>query len=149
MEDVGQDQCRRRRFIRFRSAGGRRGAFIRRFPDVADKAKPLAREGPDQALLFAIVADRLAHRVDVACERRLGDDASGPDRIQKGILADDVLAVLHEVEQEIENLRADRHDLGIPGQLPPIRVERKVFEQVLHLRAPSPGSMALSVRPSP
>jgi hypothetical protein len=48
------------------------------------------------------------------------------------------LAVLHKVEQQIENLRADRDDLGIPGQLPPVRVERTISKQVLHFGAPSP-----------
>ena len=83
-----------------------------RFPDLADEAESLARDGADQALLLAAVADRLAHRVDVAGQSRFGNDASGPDRVQKGILADDVLAVLHEVKQQIEDLRADRNDLG-------------------------------------
>ena len=81
---VGQDQCRRRRFIRFRSAGGRRGALIRRFPDVADKAKPLACEGPDQALLFAIVADRRAGGVDGGASRWIPRQCGPPTRCRAG-----------------------------------------------------------------
>src|SRR6202008_4567366 len=38
----GQDQKWGGRFIRFRRAGDRRDTMIRRFPDIADKAKPLA-----------------------------------------------------------------------------------------------------------
>src|SRR5262249_42071185 len=72
---------------------------------------------------------------------RFGNDASGPDRVQKGILADDVLAVLHEVKQQIEDLRADRNDLGMPGQLTPVRVERIISKQILHLALRRLGSM--------
>ena len=70
-----------------------------------------------------------------------GDDAPGPHRVQQVILADDVLAVLHEIEQQIEDLRPDRNGLGMPGQLPPIRVERIVSEHDTALRrSVAPGA---------
>jgi hypothetical protein len=106
-----------------------------------------AGDRPDQALLFTAVTDRLAHGVDVAGQGRFGDDAPAPDHSQQVVLADDVLAILHEVEQQVEDLRPNRDGLGMPGQLPPIGVERVLSEQILHFRAPSPRSMNLSVRP--
>ena len=85
------------------------------FPDLADEAESLAGDGPDQALLVAAVADRLAHRIDVAGQGRLRDDPPAPHRRQQIVLADDVLAVLHEMEQQVEDLRPDRNRLAMPG----------------------------------
>jgi hypothetical protein len=84
----------------------------------------------------------------MAGQGRFSDDAATPDRLQQVILADDVLAVLDEVEQQVEDLRPDGNSLGMPGQFPSIRVERIVFEQILHFRAPSPRSMKPSVQPN-
>ena len=47
---------------------------------LADKAKTFSRDGADQLLILAAVADRLARGVDPARQRRLGDDAAVPDR---------------------------------------------------------------------
>ena len=46
----------------------------------ADEADALARDGADQPLLVAAVADRLARGVDAAGQRRVRHDAAAPDR---------------------------------------------------------------------
>jgi hypothetical protein len=74
----------------------------------------------------------------VAGQGRFRDDPAAPNGIKQVILADDALAVLHQEEQQIEDLWPDRHGLGMPGQLPPIRVERIFSKHVLHYGAPSP-----------
>src|SRR5262249_59857461 len=84
----------------------------------------------------------LGQGVDVGGEGRLGDDAPAPDRLQQVILANDVLGVLDEVEQQVEDLWPDGDGFGLAGQLPPIGVECIVSEQIVHFRAPSPGSMS-------
>ena len=106
------------------------------FLDVADEPESFAGDRADQALLLAAVADRLAHRIDVTGQGRFGDDPPTPHRIQQIILADDALAVLHQVEQQVEDLRPDRNRLGPPGELPPVGVEHVVSEHELHVGAP-------------
>ena len=69
-------------------------------PHLADETESLAGDGSDQALLFAAVADRLAHRIDMAGQGRLGDDPPAPDRLQQIVLADDMIAVPHQMEQQ-------------------------------------------------
>ena len=64
------------------------------FPDLANEPESLAGDGADQALFLAVVADRLADRIDVTGQGRLGNDPSAPHRVQQIILADDVLTVL-------------------------------------------------------
>ena len=107
-----------------------------RFPDLADEPESLAGDGSDQALFLAAVADRLARGIDMAGEGRFGDDASAPHHVQQLILADDVLTVLHQIEQQVEDLRPDRNGLGAPRELPSFRVEHVVLEPVLHFGPP-------------
>ncbi len=106
------------------------------FPDIADEAKPFSGHRLDQMLFLAAVADRFAHRVDMAGQGRFRDDPPAPHRVQQAVLADDMLAVLHQVKQQVEDLRTDRDGLRPSRQLPPLRVEHAVFENELHVSAP-------------
>ena len=74
---------------------------------VADEAQALARDGADQPLLLAAVADRLARGIDAAGQGRLRHDPAAPDRSDEIVLADDAVAVLHQVDQQVEHLRLD------------------------------------------
>ncbi len=67
---------------------------------------------------------------------RFRDDPSAPHPVQQLILADDVLAVLHQIEQQVEDLRPDCNGLGAPRELPPFRVEHVVLEHELHFGPP-------------
>jgi hypothetical protein len=49
-----------------------------------------------------------------------------------------MLAVLHQVKQQVENLRSDRDRLASTGKLPPIGVEHEVLKLVSHVAPCSP-----------
>src|SRR5262249_12713908 len=66
----------------------------------ADKTDALAGNSADQGLLLTAVADRSARRIDAAGQGRFRDDTPAPNRLQEIVLADDAIAVLHEVDQE-------------------------------------------------
>ena len=104
--------------------------------NVANEPESLAGDRSDQELFPAAVADRLARRIDMTGERQFGDDPSAPHHIQQLILADDVQTVLHQIEQQVEDLRPDCNRLGAPRELPPFRVEHVVLEPVLHFGPP-------------
>jgi hypothetical protein len=94
-----------------------------------------------QALALTAVADGFARRVDVTGQCRLRDDSPGPHGIQELVLADDVLAVPYQMEQQIEDLRPDGDLLGAASELPPARIYYVVLERVLHVpshRRPPP-----------
>ena len=44
-----------------------------------------------------------------------GHDAAAPDRRDQIVLADDAVAVLHQVNQQVEHLRLDRNQLARRG----------------------------------
>src|ERR1700722_8258713 len=85
----------------------------------ANEAQALARECADQLLVLAAVADRLSRGVDAAGQRRIRRDPAAPDRSDEIVLADDAVAVLHQVNQQVEHLRLYGNKLGIAAQLAP------------------------------
>ena len=98
----------------------------------ADKAETLARDRADDVLLFATVADRLAHRRDAAAQRRFGDNAPAPDRGDDIVLGDNTVAVLKQIDKEIKDLRLDLNLSRAAPQLAAADVERIVSENELH-----------------
>ena len=142
---VGQRQGRARlvlAVIRRRIGGaGRRHV---RWPDAvrlgahgADETQALAWDGADQALAFAAVADRVACRVDAAGQRRVRHDAAAPDRGDEVVLADHAVAVVQQVNQQVEYLRLNRDASGTAAQLAPVGVKRVIGEAELHVGAPT------------
>jgi hypothetical protein len=59
---------------------------------------------------------------------RLGDYTSDPYRIDQIVPADDVLAVLRQVNQQVENLGRSGNDLGGPKEFSPVQVEHAVIK---------------------
>jgi len=53
----------------------------------------------------------------------------GPYRIDQVVPADDALAVLYQVGQQVENFGRGRNGLGRPGELPPLQVEHAVVKR--------------------
>src|SRR3546814_12212148 len=82
-------------------------------PHLGHEAIPLAGNRANQELLPTAVADRLAHRIDMAGESGLRDDPAAPDHLNQVVLGDDALAVLHQVKQQVEGLRPDRDRLEL------------------------------------
>jgi hypothetical protein len=78
---------------------------------------------------------------------RFRDDPTSPHDIQQLILADDVLTVPHQIEQQVEDLRPDRDRLGAPRELSPVRVEHVVTEHELHFGAPSSRAQIVGTWP--
>src|SRR6266478_3300205 len=86
----------------------------------------------------AAVADRLAHRVDPAGHCRFGHDPAAPDRLQQVVPADDAVAVLHQVNEKVEDLRFERDQLAAPPEFAPIYVKYMIAKDKPQIRS-SPG----------
>ncbi len=98
------------------------------FPHITDEPEALPRDRSEQVLLLAAVADCLADRVDMTGQGRFGNDPAAPHRIQQAILADHAVAVLHEIEKQIEDLRPNRNRFVPARQLSLLGVEHAVSE---------------------
>ena len=96
---------------------------VRRFHDRAHEADALARQGADELLLLAAVADRLAGGVDAARERRIGHDPAMPDRSDEIVLAHHAMAILQQVYQQVEHLGLERDRSGAPSQLAAVKIK--------------------------
>jgi hypothetical protein len=96
-----------------------------------DETNPLAGDGTDQRLPLAAVADRPTGGIDAAGQGGFGDDSPVPDRFDELVLGDDPLAVSHQMDQQIEDLRLDRHKLRTAPELAAIDVQR-VAKQESH-----------------
>ena len=103
---------------------------------ISDEAKTLARDGADHGLVLAAVADRRSRGVDAAGQRRFRDDAAVPDALDQIVLGDDAVAVLYQVDQQIEHLRLDGDRLTATGQFTQAGVEDVVGKLELHNRIP-------------
>ena len=140
---AGRSECR------LAEEGRRDGAVsncsslaVRRLPgdrgyvDVSDEAKALSRNGADDGLILAAVANRSARGVDAARQGRFGDDAAVPDSLDEIVLADDAVAIFDQVDQQVEHLRLDADILAGPGQLAQPRIQHMVGKMKLHMFAP-------------
>src|SRR5215204_6301318 len=107
----------------------RRSRFCRRSSSYlarlhgCDEPKALSRDRSDQRLRVAAVADRLAGSIDPAGQGRLCDMSSLPDLVDQFFLADDAVAILHEMHDEVEYLRLKRDRHILPAQLARIGVK--------------------------
>src|SRR6185503_12496796 len=102
--------------------------------DAADKAEAALVDGADQPLCLAVIADDLTDRLDPARESRLRYDAAMPDRFEDVIAADDAIAVLHEVDEQGENLRLDRQHRLAVAQLLRADIELEAVKTIKHGR---------------
>src|SRR5215467_11341000 len=99
----------------------------------ADEANALARDGPNQPLLIATVADRFARGVDATGESRVRHDPAAPNRSDKIVLANHAVTVLDEIQQQVEHLWLKRDELRGPPKLSALRIEYVVFKAKLHV----------------
>ena len=106
---------------------------------VADEAEALARDSADQLLVLAAVADCLSRGIDAAGQGRIRHDPAAPDRSDEIVLADDAIAVLHQVNQQVEHLRLDVYrNFGAP-EFAPFNIDLVVTKAEDHARARHPG----------
>jgi hypothetical protein len=68
-------------------------------------------------LIETIVADGTARGADARAERCIGDDAALPYGIYEFVFAYNSIAILNEINEQIENLRLDRDEFARPSQL--------------------------------
>jgi hypothetical protein len=99
----------------------------------ANEAKPLARDGADEPLFLAVVADRASRGVDSAVQRRVGDDPSAPHQGNEIVPADHAIMVLQQVDQQVEHLWLHRHQLVAAAELATIGVQDVIIEIEFHV----------------
>ena len=102
------------------------------FRDVANKADTLAGERADQPLSRAIIAYRPTHRIDPRGQRRFRDDPPAPHRLQKIVLGDYAVSMLHEEGQQIEDFGLEIDVLGSPAQLAALDIQPVVAKRENH-----------------
>src|SRR5215470_2669173 len=99
------------------------------FFHLSDEANALAGYRSYDFLLLPAVADRFSHSIDAGCQSRIGHDPAGPDRRDEIVLGYHAIAVLQEINQDIEDLRFDRDRAAFARQLATVRVEGDAFEK--------------------
>ena len=62
-------------------------------------------------------------------------DPAAPDRSEEIVLADDAVAVLHQVNQQVEHLRLHGNSLGTAAQLPPVGIKPMIGKEKFHVVA--------------
>src|SRR3974390_3502748 len=100
---------------------------------VTDKAKALARNGAQETLILASVLYCLAHGIDATGQRRLRDDTAIPHFVEQLILADDAIAILDEIQHQVEDLRLERNAFAGAAKLSPSDIKHMIFKEKSHL----------------
>src|SRR5215472_9713186 len=77
-------------------------------PHVPNETKSLAGDGADQTLLATTIVDRVTNGGQPAAERRIGNQAAVPYRLDQVVAAHHSIAIAHETVKEFEDLRLDR-----------------------------------------
>ena len=63
---------------------------------------------------------------------RIRDDTAAPDRGDQIVLADDAVAVLHQINQQVEHLRLDGDGIGAAAQFAAVDVKHMISKVKLH-----------------
>ena len=98
-----------------------------------DEVVAPAVQGLDHALSLAVVADRSPGLLDPAGHGCLADEPSAPDLVHQLFLADDPLAVIDQVDQDVERLGFQRDPLTVSAQLEQGEVELEFGEPEAHV----------------
>jgi hypothetical protein len=111
---------------------GLRFGFLRRRRCVVehrgDELVPATAHRPDEALRFAVVAQRPSSRLDPARQRRLADESAAPHRVEQLLFGDAAFAVDDQLRQDVEHLRLDADDLVTVTQFVALRVKHETVE---------------------
>src|SRR5262249_57588569 len=78
------------------------------------------------------VGERVSGGVDAAGQGRIRDDTAAPDRGDQIVLADDAVAVLHQINQQVEHLRLDGDGIGAAAQFAAVDVKHMISQVKLH-----------------
>src|SRR6266700_6844260 len=104
----------------------------------ANEAKALSRNCPNQLLLPAAIADSRSRGVDAAGECRIGNGSAAPDQSDQILFTDDTVAVLHQMDQQVENLRLHRYRRAAAEQLATLGIKCLIVKDKLHAASPGP-----------
>src|SRR5262245_24963950 len=104
---------------------------------MAYEAKALARQGLNQSLGIAAVANGISGGVDAGCQCRIRDDASVPNRGDEIVLAHDAFAVADQMQQQVEYLRLYRQQVVFMPQFASRGIERVILKEVEHFTVPA------------
>src|SRR5262245_55057327 len=106
-------------------AGGRvRGGLP--FLHIADEAETALIDRTDRRLVIAAVAKGAPRRLDAGAERRIRDDPPLPNGGDQLVLAHHPVAMLDEVNQQVEDLRLDPNGVASAKQLAARHVDFKL-----------------------
>src|SRR5262249_49758242 len=93
------------------------------------------------------VTDRCPRSIDAGAQRGFRNDAPVPKRGEQIILAHDALALLNQINQEIEDLRLKGNQVCPATQLTSVRVNRAFIEVIEQLTVT--GQEAAGIRRIP
>jgi hypothetical protein len=102
---VGQREGWLRRF--YRVVGGRRTCRSLRFLHLSNETKALARQGLDETLFLAGIANHAPGYIQAGRQRRIGHDTPIPNGVDKVVFADDALPVADQVIEQVKYLWRD------------------------------------------
>src|SRR5437016_11931114 len=98
---------------------------VAHFLYVSHKAIATPRNSLDVLMLARPLAQHVSQRRDVSRNVSFLDRGVGPDEFHHLVFAEDVPAVLHQHEQDVEDPRPQRNNLTIAQQLALARLEAK------------------------
>ena len=79
---------------------------------------------------FPAVADRGARGIDPRGERGFGNNPAAPNGVDQLVFADNPIAISHQIEDQIEDLRLDRNEVVAAAKFAAIRVQDVVREKI-------------------
>ena len=85
------------------------------------------------------VAEGPAHHPNAALQRIIADKLPRPQPLEQLLLGDHAVVVLHEIDEHVEHLGAQRDALPRPAQFIELRVEGILAKDVEHRPHPPPG----------
>jgi hypothetical protein len=87
--------------------------------DLGHELVAAPADGAHQPLRLPVVTERLAERLDPACERRLAHEAVPPHSVEDFFLGDHAIALPHEQDEHVEHLGLDPARTAVSAKLVP------------------------------
>jgi len=100
--------------------------------NVAHKAKPSPGIGLYDCLPVTAISHSLASRIDAAGQGRIGNNTAIPNARDQIVLGHHPIAILHQVDQHVENLWFERDLFRASPELSPFSVQDIVAKNKLH-----------------
>src|SRR4029453_10309735 len=96
---------------------------------LAYEAYAAAVNGADELLLFPIISNGLACRLDAAGQGGVRDRAARPELLDQLVLGHQPVGIAYEVDQQLEDLWLDGSQRAFPPQLERRKIKLAVREQ--------------------